>query len=194
MSVLTLSSVQVAQARKVAIAGRAILTAIHKTAASGPVAVVPLGLQGDEQADLSVHGGLEKAVYAYPAEHYAFWRAARQTAGLASIDTELPHGSMGENLTLNGLLESDVWVGDVLRFANCVLRVEQPREPCYKFNAAMGFNTAVKAMAQSGFCGFYLSVDEPGTVQAGESFELLPGPRHVSIPQRFQAKMFKHMQ
>ena len=100
---------------------------------------------------------------------------------------------MGENLSLSGLLESEVWVGDVLRFANCVLRVEQPREPCFKFNAAMGFNTAVKAMAKSGFCGFYLSVDEPGTVEAGESFTLLPGPRHLSIPQRFQAKMFKHM-
>ena len=105
----------------------------------------------------------------------------------------MPHGSLGENLTLGGLLETDVWVGDVLRFAHCVLRVSQPREPCYKFNAAMGFNTAVKAMAQSGLCGFYLSVDEPGTVQAGEAFTLVPGPRHVSIPQRFQAKMFKHL-
>jgi MOSC domain-containing protein YiiM len=99
--------------------------------------------------------------------------------GVADIDTALPHGSMGENLTLNGLLESDVWVGDVLRFPDCVLRVEQPREPCFKFNAAMGFNTAVKSMAQSGYCGFYLSVDTPGTVQAGASFELLPGP-HIS--------------
>ena len=189
----TVASIQVARARKVMIDGRSILTAIHKTAVQGPVAVQPLGLQGDEQADLSVHGGLEKAVYAYPAEHYAFWRAARRHAGVAGIDTALPHGSMGENLTLRGLLETDVWVGDVLRFPHCVLRVEQPREPCYKFNAAMGFNTAVKTMAQSGFCGFYLSVDEPGTVQAGESFELLPGPRHVSIPQRFVAKMFKHL-
>jgi MOSC domain-containing protein YiiM len=189
----TVASVQVAQARKVLIDGCSILTAIHKAAVPGPVAVQPLGLQGDEQADLSVHGGLEKAVYAYPVEHYAFWRQTRQQAGVAGIDTALPHGSVGENLTLSGLLETDVWVGDVLRFPQCVLRVEQPREPCYKFNAAMGFNTAVKAMAQSGFCGFYLSVDEPGTVQAGEAFELLPGPRHVSIPQRFQAKMFKHM-
>ena len=186
-------NVQVAQARKVQIAGRSILTAIHKTAVSGPVVVKPLGLQGDEQADLSVHGGLDKAVYAYPAEHYAFWREARRQAGVVDIDDALPCGSMGENLTLSGLLETDVWVGDVLRFPQCVLRVSQPREPCYKFNAAMGFNTAVKAMAQSGFCGFYLSVDEPGTVQAGEAFELIPGPRQLSIPQRFATKMFKHM-
>ncbi|QTN30456.1 MOSC domain-containing protein [Rhodoferax sp. AJA081-3] len=189
----SVASVQVGQARKVAIAGRSILTAIHKTAVQGPVGVKPLGLQGDEQADPTVHGGLEKAVYAYPAEHYAFWVEARRAAGVAGIDTALPHGTMGENLTLNGLLETDVWVGDVLRFPHCVLRVVQPREPCYKFNAAMGFNTAVKAMAQSGFCGFYLAVDTPGTVQAGEPFELLPGPRHMRIPERFQAKMFKHM-
>ena len=191
--VFSVVGVQVAQARKVQIGGRTILTAIHKTSVSGPVKVASLGLAGDEQADLSVHGGLEKAVYAYPSEHYGFWRDARQTAGVSAIDTQLNFGAMGENLSLSGLLESDVWVGDVLRFANCVLRVEQPREPCFKFNTAMGFNTAVKTMAQSGFCGFYLSVDEPGTVEAGESFTLQPGPRHLSIPQRFQAKIFKHM-
>lgn len=192
-TVYSVVGVQVAHARKVSIGGRMILTAIHKTTVNGPVVVAPLGLAGDEQADLSVHGGLDKAVYAYPSEHYAFWQTARNEAGLSDIDTQLKFGSIGENLSLKGLLESDVWVGDVLRFTNCVLRVEQPREPCYKFNAAMGFNTAVRAMAQSGFCGFYLSVDTPGTVQAGEAFELVPGPRHLSIPQRFQAKMFKHM-
>ncbi|MFZ3220705.1 MAG: MOSC domain-containing protein [Rhodoferax sp.] len=186
--------VQMAQARKITISGRSILTAIHKTAVQGDVGVGTLGLQGDEQADLSVHGGLDKAVYAYPAEHYDFWRNARRDAGVADIDTQLPHGSMGENLTLQGLLESDVWVGDVLRFAHCALRVTQPREPCYKFNAAMGFNTAVKTMAQSGFCGFYLAVEVPGTVCAGEPFELLPGSRSVRISERIASKMFKHLQ
>ena len=185
--------VQVGTARKVSAAGRTILTAIYKTTAAGPVPVRPLGLQGDEQADLSVHGGLEKAVYAYPSEHYAFWQQARRDAGLTAIDEQLPFGAMGENLTLAGLREADVWVGDVLRFASCTLRVEQPREPCFKFNLAMGFTTAVRAMAQSGFCGFYLSVDTPGTVQAGENFVLEPGPRRVGIPERFNAKMFKHV-
>ena len=186
-------SVQVAQARKVMIAGRMHLSAIHKTEALGTVRIAALGLDGDEQADLSVHGGLDKAVYAYPSEHYAFWNSEREKAGLGVLDTPLAPGAVGENLTLSGLLEADVWVGDVLQFANCTLRVEQPREPCFKFNAAMGFNTAVRAMAQSGWCGFYLSVDVPGTVQAGESFSLVPGPRRVSIPERFQAKMFKHL-
>lgn len=188
-----IQSLQVGTARKALIGGRAILTAIRKSAVSGPVPVKPLGLEGDEQADLSVHGGLEKAVYAYPEEHYAFWRAQRREAGVAEIDETLAFGAVGENLTLSGLLETQVWVGDLLEFADCMLRVEQPREPCFKFNAAMGFNTAVKAMAQSGFCGFYLSVHTAGSLQAGQSFVLHPGPRRVSVMERFNAKMFKHL-
>jgi MOSC domain-containing protein YiiM len=190
---MRIQGIQVGSARKALIGGRAILTAIRKTEASGPVAVHALGLDGDEQADLSVHGGLEKAVYAYPSEHYAFWREQRAQAGISGIDDQLAFGAMGENLTLSGLLEADVWVGDVLEFAHCTLRVEQPREPCFKFNAAMGFKTAVKVMAQSGFCGFYLSVDRPGTLLPGETFVLHQGPRRISIPERFNARMFKHM-
>ena len=189
----TLLSIQTAQARRVSIGGRAILTAIHKLPVPGAVQVLPMGLAGDEQADLSVHGGLEKAVYAYPAEHYPFWREARAQAGLTGIDEVLPFGSVGENLTLQGVLEADVWVGDVIKFKNCELRVTQPREPCYKFNAAMGFSGAARAMAQKGCCGFYLAVDLPGHISAGESFELVPGPRRLRITESFQAKMFKHL-
>jgi MOSC domain-containing protein YiiM len=188
-----LLSVQSARARRVQIHGRSVLTAIHKLPVTGPVAVVPMGLVGDEQADLSVHGGLDKAVYAHPGEHYPFWQEARAQAGLTSIDEALPFGSLGENLTLQGLLEADVWLGDVLEFAQCRLRVTQPREPCYKFNAAMGFNGASKLMAQTGRCGFYLAVQQPGTLSAGESFALRPGPRRVSLVESFQAKMSKHL-
>jgi len=84
-------------------------------------------------------------------------------------------------------------VGDELHYAHCRLRVTEPREPCFKFNAARGFSGASKVMAQSGYCGFYLAVDTPGTLSAGESFELVPGPRRVSIAERFAAKMFKHL-
>lgn len=188
-----LLGVQVARAKRVEMAKRSVLTAIHKRAVDGAVAVMPLGLAGDEQADLSVHGGLDKAVYAYPVEHYACWQALRHQAGLAGPNEALPWGSVGENLTLQGLLESEVWVGDVLRFAHCALRVTQPREPCFKFNAAMGVNTASKVMAQQGCCGFYLAVKEPGSVQAGEDFELVPGPRQMSVAEMFRAKMFKHL-
>jgi MOSC domain-containing protein YiiM len=185
--------VQLGHARKIKIGERNILTAIGKTRADHTVVVHSLGLQGDEQVDLTVHGGLEKAVYAYPSEHYSYWLQARQDAGLAGIDNRLDFGSMGENLTFAGLLETDVWVGDVLRLPQCVLRVTQPREPCFKFNAAMGFNSAVKQMAQTGFCGFYLSMDEPGMVTAGEAGELIAGPRQVSITDRIRSKMFKHL-
>jgi len=182
-------SVNVALAREIEINGRSVMTAIAKQPVEGPVAVLPLGLAGDEQADLSVHGGLSKAVYAYPSEHYLFWQTVRAQAHVALWDEALPFGAMGENLTLSGLLEDHVWVGDLLRFAHCDLAVSEPRFPCFKFNAAMGFNHAVKLMAQSAWCGFYLAVRKPGTLRAGESFELIPGPREVGITELFRARM-----
>jgi MOSC domain-containing protein YiiM len=188
-----LLSVQAGLVRKVLIQGRLVPSAMRKVVQSGPVQLAALGLLADEQADLSVHGGLDKAVYAYPAEHYDFWRAARPEAGLDAIDTRLDFGALGENLSLQGLRDADVWVGDELHFAHCRLRVTEPREPCFKFNAAMGFSGASKLMAQSGFCGFYLAVDTPGTLSAGEECEHVPGPRRVSIAERFAAKMFKHL-
>ncbi len=188
-----LISVQLGQARRIKIGERSILTAYGKQSVTHAVPVMPLGLLGDEQADLSIHGGLEKAVYAYPCEHYAHWQAARREAGIGEIDDSLPNGSLGENLTLQGLLETGVWAGDVLKFPGCELRVTLPREPCYKFNAAMGFGRASRLMAQTGFCGFYLSVASPGTLRAGDSFEVIPGRRGVSIPVLFAAKMSKHL-
>lgn len=190
---LTLLSVQTGFARRVRIGERTVLTAIAKQPVIGSVPVMPLGLMGDEQADLSIHGGLEKAIYAYPSEHYPFWHEARLNAGVNLLDEPLPPGLLGENLTLAGLLETEVWAGDVLQFANCALAVTVPREPCHKFNAAMGFTQAAKLMATRGFCGFYLSVREAGVISAGECFELIPGRRNVGIVQLFNAKMFKHL-
>jgi MOSC domain-containing protein YiiM len=186
-------SVQVGSARRVRMGERSILTAYGKQPVPGAVPVMPLGLLGDEQADLSIHGGLEKAVYAYPSEHYAWWQDARRQAGLGGIDDSLPHGSLGENLTLEGLLETGVWAGDVLKFPGCELRVTLPREPCYKFNAAMGFNRASRLMAQTGFCGFYLAVQTPGTLRAGDAFDVIPGRRGVGIPALFAARLSRHL-
>lgn len=168
--------------------GESLTSAIRKRARSGRVAVGPLGLEGDEQADPSVHGGLAKAVYAYPQEHLAFWATVR---GQARVAGELQPGDMGENLTLQGLLENKAWIGDVLRFPDCELVVSEPRQPCFKFNAHMGFNQAAKLMAQSGYCGLYLAVRREGSIAAGEAFELLPGPREVGIAELFRAKMRK---
>ena len=188
-SPLQLLSVNRATAKKVRINGRDVLTAIYKQRVEGPVEVGSMGLQGDEQADLTVHGGLSKAVYAYPSEHYAFWQTVRAQAQVGLWDEALQPGAMGENLTLSGLLENQVWIGDLLRFKHCELAVSEPRQPCFKFNAAMGFNQAAKLMTQSGWCGFYLAVRVPGQIQAGESFDLIPGPREVGIPELFRARM-----
>ena len=183
-----LLSVNVSTARSITIDGREVMTAIGKRGVSGPVEARPLGLEGDEQADQSVHGGLSKAIYAYPIEHYAFWQTVRAQAGVAGWNDTLPHGFMGENLTLDGLLENQVCVGDVLRFANCELAVSEPRFPCYKFNATMGFKHAAKLMVANAWCGYYLAVRTPGTVSAGESFELIHGPREVGITELFRAR------
>jgi MOSC domain-containing protein YiiM len=193
---LQLLSVNVAQVTPMLIQGREIMTGIRKRSVSSQEAqhaieVGKLGLKGDEQADLTVHGGLSKAVYAYPSEHYAFWQTVRAQAGQQALDEPLPHGMLGENLTLSGLLESNAYVGDVLKFPNCTLAISEPRQPCYKFEAVMGFKQAVKMMAQSGYCGFYLAVRQGGTIAAGEAFELIPGPREVSIQELFKLAMRK---
>lgn len=189
-----LLSINTAQVSPITIEGRRIMTAIGKRAVSTParpdrVDVGVLGLSGDEQADPTVHGGRSKAVYAYPHEHYAFWQTVRSQAGQQAWDATLPHGMLGENLTITGLLEADAYVGDVLQFPDCTLAISEPRQPCYKFAAVMGFNQAVKMMSQSGYCGFYLAVRTPGTIAAGESYELIPGTREVSIAELFKVKM-----
>ncbi len=171
---------------------QSVMSAIRKTpvstiASPSAIGLRPMGLMGDEQADLTVHGGLDKAVYLYPAEHYAFWQTVSTQANIAE---PLQHGKMGENLTIQGLPETHVWIGDLLQFerdgkVQAVLRVESPRNPCFKFNASMGFKHAVKMMVQSGFCGFYCSVVEPGILTAGDKITVIAGDRVFTITQRF---------
>lgn len=177
-SALQLISVQIGSCQPLMIQGQKVLSAIVKKAVSHAVEVTKLGLAGDEQADLSVHGGLSKAIYAYPSEHYAYWERQAAENG---VELPLSYGHLGENLTLSGLLEQDVYVGDKLHFANCVLRVTQPRQPCFKFNAIMNDRLAAKKMAQTGYSGFYLSVAETGSIVVGERFTLVPGDRSTSI-------------
>jgi MOSC domain-containing protein YiiM len=164
------------------------MTAIGKRPVEGPVAVGDLGLQGDEQVDLSVHGGLRRAVYAYPAQHYAFWQTVRAQARVSLWDEAQPWGSMGENLTLQGLDETRLWVGDELHLPSCRLAVTEPRQPCGKFNAVMGFDQAAKLMQQSGYCGTYLAVLQGGEVAAGDEAVLVPGPRELSLLELFRAR------
>lgn len=177
------------RARPVSINGRTVATAIAKAPVEGAVRVGRLGLEGDEQADPSVHGGPSKAVYAYPQEHHAFWRTVRAQARVSMWDDELPPGLFGENLLLQGATEDRLWIGDRLVLPDCVLAVSEPRFPCFKFNAAMGFPQAAKMMAQSGFCGSYLGVIEPGTLRAGDPVTLEPGPREVNLRELFKVRM-----
>ncbi len=169
--------------------GGTVQSGIRKTAVAGPVAANALGLQGDEQADLSVHGGQSKAIYAYPAEHLPFWQTVRAQAGAQPWGEALAPGFLGENLLLQGLLETDLWVGDRLVLPHSVLTVSEPRFPCFKFTAVMGFKQAAKMMVESGLCGSYLAVLVPGPVQAGDAIELQPGPREVNIRALFFSRV-----
>jgi MOSC domain-containing protein YiiM len=181
--------VQVGAVQPLQVGEQRVMSGIRKRAVHGPVAVRALGLAGDEQADLSVHGGLSKAVYAYPVEHYEFWLVHRRGLGLS---TDLPYGSLGENLTVSDVLESSLYVGDELRFPDCVLRVTQPRAPCYKLNAAMDDPTAGRTMARSGYSGFYLAVEVPGSVMAGQAFDVIEGPRETALMTLFRSVRAKH--
>jgi MOSC domain-containing protein YiiM len=182
-----LLSLNLSTAKPLKANGRTVMSGIGKRPVDGDVAVNQLGIEGDEQADLRVHGGISKAVYAYPREHYPHWQTMRAQAKASLWDEALPDGFMGENLTLSGLLENQVWIGDVLRFPRCQLAVSEPRTPCFKFSAVMGFPQAGQMMLQNGWCGFYLAVRAPGLIAGGESFELIPGPRNISIPERFRS-------
>lgn len=156
-----------------------VMSAIRKQPVTGSLDVGPLGLDGDEQADLSVHGGLDKAVYLYPSEHYVFWQ--ERLAYQRRVPVALAFGALGENLTSEGLLETALWVGDRLRIGSALLEVTEPRQPCFKFAACLGYSQAVKHMLQSGFSGVYLRVVDCGQLQSGDAIALLPGRREVSI-------------
>jgi len=141
-------------------------TGIFKQPVSGPVPLRILNLDGDRQADLGVHGGPYKAVYAYPSEHYPFWRNE-----LPGID--LPWGMFGENFTTEGLMERDLHIGDRLQVGTAIVMVRQPRTPCYKLAAKFQRDDMPARFLASGRSGFYFSVEQEGVVAAGDSFEIL---------------------
>ena len=168
---------------------KSVASAIRKQNVSSlanpnPIEVNVLGVKGDEQADLSVHGGIEKAIYVYPAEHYPFWNEllTRET----KTRVNLQHGAIGENFTIEGLLETEVFVGDRLHIGDLEFAVVKLREPCFKFNAAMKYKGASKAMLQSGFSGWYLRVLKIGALTAGATINIVPGARETSIAQQNQ--------
>jgi len=170
-SVMQVTSVNVGLPREVVWKSRTVMTGIFKEAVAGRVAVRLLNLEGDRQADLTVHGGPEKAVYAYPAEYYAFWREQFP-------EMELPWGMFGENLTVEGLLDETVHIGDRFQVGSAHLVVTQPRLPCYKLGLKFGRDDILKRFLQSGLTGFYFAVLKEGEVGAGDLIRLLHRDEH----------------
>jgi MOSC domain-containing protein YiiM len=164
MSALKLLSVNVGMPRELDWHGKLVRTSIFKSPVFGPVRVATLNLEGDQQSDLTVHGGVHKAVYVYPSEHYQFWHEEIP-------DLEMPWGMFGENFTTEGLLEAVVNIGDRFRIGSAQFVVTQPRMPCYKLGIRFGRPEIVKRFLQSGRSGFYLSVLEEGQSKAGDSVE-----------------------
>jgi MOSC domain-containing protein YiiM len=162
---MQLLSIQVGRPRLVTHGGRSVRTAIYKEPVLFRVRVRRLNLEGDAQADLRVHGGPDKAVYAYDLGGYEHWRR--------ELGWELPFGQFGENLTVEGMPETKVRIGDVYRIGTAVLQVAQPRSPCYKLAMKMQRPRFLKPFLASGRTGFYLRVLEEGEIGAGDWIQLL---------------------
>jgi len=158
-------SVNVGRPREIDWKGKTIRTSIFKEPVQGRVRLEALNFVGDEQADLSVHGGPQKAVYGYASEHYDFWR--QELPGV-----HLPWGALGENLTTEGLLEEEINIGNRYQLGSAVVMVTQPRIPCYKLGVRFGRDDIVKRFLKSGRPGFYFSVIQEGEVGAGDALEL----------------------
>jgi MOSC domain-containing protein YiiM len=163
---MKLISISVGLPRTVILRGQTVTTGIFKEPVSGPIMLRTLNLDGDGQADLSVHGGEDKAVYVYPAEHYDYWHGQLP-------DMPLPWGMFGENFTTTGLLEDKVYIGDRFRIGAAEVVVTQPRLPCYKLGVKFGRADMVKRFLASRRTGFYLAVTKEGVVNAGDAIELL---------------------
>ena len=161
---MKLVSVNVGLPKDVLWLGKVVRTSIWKSPVEGRVRVSKLNLQDDRQSDTSVHGGVDKAIYAYPSEHYSYWRSQLP-------DTDLPWGAFGENLTTEGLLEGRMGVGDRLRVGSAEFIVTQPRMPCFKLGIRFGSPEMVKRFLQSKRTGFYLAVRREGEVGAGDAIE-----------------------
>ncbi len=163
---MKLISVNIGLPREVIWKGKRVTTGIFKEPVDGRVRIRTLNLDGDRQADLTVHGGPSKAVYVYPVEHYDYWRGELP-------DRELPWGMFGENFTAEGLLETSVNIGDRFRIGSAELMVTEPRLPCDKLGVKFARNDIIKRFLASRRTGFYFAVLQEGEVEAGDGMELL---------------------
>jgi MOSC domain-containing protein YiiM len=181
----TVISVNVGLPRELLIDERSVATGIFKTPVAGLVRVRTLNLDGDRQADLTVHGGADKAVYLYPSEHYAFWQQ--------DLSQQLGWGALGENLSVSGLTEDAISIGDHLGIGTAVLQVTQPRLPCFKLAAKFQRDDIIKRFLDSRRTGFYARVLEEGELQAGDPIFLLQEePQRVTIRELTDLYVTKH--
>jgi MOSC domain-containing protein YiiM len=177
-------SLNVGKPRLTTYKGATINTGIFKKPVTGVVPLRTLNLEGDRQADLSVHGGPFKAVYGYPSEHYKYWKKELP-------DADSSWAMFGENFTTEGLSEDQLHVGDRFRIGSSTVQVRQPRVPCYKLAAKFQRDDILERFLVSGRSGFYFSVEEEGEVQAGDSFELL-SREHEGITISEMNTLFAH--
>ncbi|MBI4380095.1 MAG: MOSC domain-containing protein [candidate division NC10 bacterium] len=168
---MRLVSVNIGHPREVIYKGKTVTTGIFKERVEGRIRLRTLNLDGDRQADLSVHGGLSKAAYGYPIEHYEYWR--EQLPGV-----DLPWGMFGENFTMEGLREDSVNIGDRFRIGSAEVMVTEPRLPCYKLAAKFGRDDIIKRFLHSGCTGFYFAVMQEGEVGTGDGIELVSRDEH----------------
>ena len=176
---MKLVSVQVGRPRTVRWHGKPVSTGIYKEPVAGRIMLHRFNLDGDQQADLTVHGGQDKAVYVYPSEHYPVWQAEFR-------NIELPYGMFGENFTTEGLDEESVHIGDQFRIGEAVVEVTQPRMPCYKLGIRFSRPDMPKRFHASGHCGFYLAVLREGEVGAGDLWERIArNHQQVSVIKRY---------
>lgn len=162
---MRLVSVNVSMGREVSWNGRTVVTGIFKAPVPGRVRVMKTQVDGDRQADRTVHGGEHKAVYAYALEHYRWWAA--------QLGRDLPPGMFGENLTVEGLVDEQVCVGDLYQVGSTVLEAVQPRLPCFKLGLRFGDGQMVGSFARSGRWGIYFRVEQEGELGAGDAMTLL---------------------
>ncbi len=181
---MKLVSVNIGLPRKVNFRGQVVTTGIYKEPVTGRVKLRKLNLEGDKQADLAVHGGEDKAVYAYPMEHYEYWRRM-----LPSVD--LSWGAFGENFTTEGLMEGAVNIGDQYKIGTGKLIVVQPRMPCYKLGVRFGRADIIRHFLVSGRSGFYFRVLQEGEVGAGDAIELINRDKN-NISVKDIVRLFAH--
>ncbi|WP_209125262.1 MOSC domain-containing protein [Alkalihalobacillus sp. BA299] len=174
MSMMSCTSIQIGKPKSIEHNGKEIKTGIYKAQVKGPVFIGKLNIEGDGQADLINHGGKDKAVCVYPLEHYEYWQN--------DLNRTMSNGSFGENLTVKGMLEKEVCIGDTYKIGDVIVQVSQPRQPCFKLAKRNGADDLVAHVQNTGYTGYYFRVLEEGFIEVNDTIELMKRhPNKISV-------------